>query len=211
MPAPPRFTLEEIQAHALAIVDRDGVAGLSMRTLAASLGTGPMTLYNYVADRTALEELIVDAIAAEATVPDPSPNWARDVKAIATAMWTTARKHPAAIPLVLTRRTSSEASLRAADALVAALARGGLGGVALLAAFRTVMSYVMGIAQAELAGPLSRGEDSDPSEAAKRIERLARPDYPSLAALAKVSRRSTPEKDFDRGLEIILRGLQRPK
>ena len=48
-----RFTLDEVQAAALEIVDRDGLSALSMRTLGTALGTGPMTLYNYVAEASA--------------------------------------------------------------------------------------------------------------------------------------------------------------
>ena len=50
-----RFSVAEVAARALEIVDRDGLDGLSMRTLAAALGTGPMTVYNYVKDRNHLE------------------------------------------------------------------------------------------------------------------------------------------------------------
>jgi AcrR family transcriptional regulator len=51
-----KFTADQIAATALRIVDESGVAALSMRTLAAALGTGPMTLYNYVSDKEGLEE-----------------------------------------------------------------------------------------------------------------------------------------------------------
>ena len=57
-----RFTTDEIAAAALRIVDESGVGALSMRSLAAALDTGPMTLYNYVADKEGLEELVVAAI-----------------------------------------------------------------------------------------------------------------------------------------------------
>ena len=65
-----RFTTDEIAAAALRIVDESGVAALSMRSLAAALDTGPMTLYNYVADKEGLEELVVAAIVAEVRLPD---------------------------------------------------------------------------------------------------------------------------------------------
>ena len=59
-----RFTTDEIASAALRIVDESGLAALSMRSLAAALGTGPMTMYNYVADKEGLEELVVAAVAA---------------------------------------------------------------------------------------------------------------------------------------------------
>ncbi|MGW4464844.1 TetR/AcrR family transcriptional regulator [Micromonospora sp. NPDC004704] len=199
-----RFTLADIQQHALAIVDRDGLAGLTMRSLAASLHTGPMTLYNYVDSREALEELVVDAVSARVEMPEPTDDWLADTRAVATALWRTFRAHPAAIPLVLTRRTSSRASLAPAEALAAALARGGLDGVDLFVAFRTVSAFVMGIAQAELAGRLSR--ENDAGSAAQRVAALAPDALPTLSKLAPVGAAFTGQ-EFERGLTVVLNGL----
>ena len=148
-----RFTTDEIAAAALRIVDESGVAALSMRSLAAALDTGPMTLYNYVADKEGLEELVVAAIVAEVRLPDPTDDWQQDAYAIANAMWQGVRAHPAAIPLVLTRRMSSATGFAAADALIAALSRAGLDDRDRLAAFHAILGFVTGAAQAELAGP----------------------------------------------------------
>src|SRR4051812_48071405 len=130
-----RFTTDEIAAAALDIVDAQGLAALSMRSLAAALGTGPMTVYNYVPDKEGLEELVVAAVGADVRLPAPTEDWRHDASAIADAMWHGIRAHPAAIPLVLTRRTLSATGFAAADALIAALARAGLPDRDRLAAF----------------------------------------------------------------------------
>ncbi|GLY99538.1 TetR/AcrR family transcriptional regulator C-terminal domain-containing protein [Actinoplanes sp. NBRC 103695] len=200
-----RFTLADIQQHALAIVDRDGLVGLTMRSLATSLQTGAMTLYNYVDSREALEELVVDAVSALVEIPEPTDDWLADTRAVATALWRTFRAHPAAIPLVLTRRTSSRASLAPAEALAAALARGGLDGVDLFVAFRTVSAFVMGIVQNELAGRLSH--EKDPASAAQRIGELAQGVLPTLAQLAPVGAAFTGQ-EFERGLTVVLNGIK---
>ncbi len=155
-----RFTTDEIATAALGIVDADGLSALSMRSLAAALGTGPMTVYNYVPDKEGLEELVVAAVVAEVRLPAPTDDWQHDAYAIADAMWRGIRAHPAAIPLVLTRRTLSATGFAAADALIAALGRAGLSDRDLLAAFHAVLGFVVGAAQAELAGPLTRGRDA---------------------------------------------------
>ena len=206
MARPARFAIEDIRAKALEIVDQGGLGALTMRRLAADLGTGPMTIYNYVDDRLGLEELVVDAVADGLVLPEPGEDWLDDVNAIATALWTAVRRHPAAIPLILTRRTSTPSSFRAADALVGALRRGGFEGAQLLAAFRAVTGFVMGIAQAELAGPLTSG--TGVLAAAGRIETLAGEDYPNLAALAGIGSASKPGEDFAGGLALVLAGLE---
>lgn len=204
-----RFTVSDIAATALEIVDRDGLSGLSMRSLASALGTGPMTLYNYVKDRGELEELVARAVVGEVKVPAPTEDWCEDVRAIAMAMWETMRRHPNAAPLVLTRRTVSAASYLAADSLIGALGRGGLTDVDLLAAFRAVLGLVMGSAQAELAGPLAgAGREQEQIAAAARIGALAGAEHPHIAALAQVSQRSTAAADFERGLGILLAGIK---
>jgi hypothetical protein len=86
-----------------------------------------MTVYNYVKDRDELEELIADAVLADVKLPGPSPDWLSDAKAIATAVWEAVLSHPKAVPLVLTRRTASAATYLAAERLIEALSRGGLG------------------------------------------------------------------------------------
>ena len=206
-----RFTTDEIAAEALGIVDAAGLNALSMRSLAAALGTGPMTVYNYVPDKEGLEELVVAAVVAKVRLPDPTDDWQRDAYAIAQAMWRGIRAHPAAIPLVLTRRTWSATGFAVADALIAALGRAGLADRDLLAAFHAVLGFVVGAAQAELAGPLTSGRDV--ADASDRIGSVAGATYPHIEALSKVAMRVSVEEDFDRGLGMLLDGIatRRPR
>ncbi len=200
-----RYTLAEVQAAALGIVDRDGLSALSMRTLGTVLGTGPMTLYNYVKNRDELEELVAQAVIADMELPDPCDEWSAEVRAVAGAMWDGVRRHPNAVPLVLTRRTVSASSYESAERLVGAFTSAGLADEALLAAFRAVLALIMGSVQVELAGPFA--DDRELGAAAAQIGSLAGDQYKKLSALAEVSRRSTPADDFTRALDMLLAGL----
>jgi AcrR family transcriptional regulator len=71
----PKFTRAQLQEAALALVDEQGLAALSMRTLAGALGTGPMTLYNYVKDRDELDALVVEAVLSEVKTARPRGDW----------------------------------------------------------------------------------------------------------------------------------------
>lgn len=203
-----RFTVAEIRAHAIGIVDRDGLDALSMRSLATALGTGPMTLYNYVKDRGELEALVAEAVLADVKLPAPSEDWLADVKSVATAIWESMRRHRNAVPLVLTRRTASDEGFATAERLIASLQRGGLNEHDLLAAFRGVLSLVMGAAQVELAGPGPEGDrEQANAAAAEDIGRLAGDRHPHMAALAATSRQSSMVADFDRALDMLLAGI----
>lgn len=130
-------------------------------------------------------------------LPEPTDDWQQDAHAIACAMWQGIRVHPAAIPLVLTRRMSSSTGFAAADALIAVLTRAGLADCDRLAAFLALLGLVTGTAQADLAGPM----------VAARIGSVAGADYPNVAALSTVAVETSVEDDFNRGLRMLLDGI----
>ena len=72
MPRPRSLTPDQIAAAALAVIDRDGLDALSMRTVARQLGIGAMSLYRYVTDRDQLEDLVVDLVLGAVDISLPS-------------------------------------------------------------------------------------------------------------------------------------------
>jgi AcrR family transcriptional regulator len=71
---PAQHTRAEITAAALRIADADGLEAVSMRRVAAELGTGAASLYRYVETRDELLDLMTDATAAEYRLrPPPGP------------------------------------------------------------------------------------------------------------------------------------------
>ncbi|HYC57460.1 MAG TPA: TetR/AcrR family transcriptional regulator C-terminal domain-containing protein [Candidatus Binatia bacterium] len=179
-----------------------------MRVLAARLGAGPMTLYGHVASREELDVLVVEAVLSQASWSrEPHADWRQEVREIALASWRAVRAHPHAIPLILTRRTRSPAALEAGEALLAALARGGLGGRRLLHAFRAITAFVTGFAQAELAGPLAANAGQTAAETIERVRALGDERFAQLVALADQAATSDPESEFLGGLDILIAGM----
>jgi len=212
MGRPATFSRDTLQHAALALVDRGGLSALSMRSLAAELETGAMTLYNHVADREDLDLLVVDAVLGEVRVPPAARySWKREVTAIATAVWRAVRAHPNVIPLILTRRTRSPASLAIAESLLAALARSGRTRRELLIAFRAITAFVMGFAQAEMAGPLSMGQGEQAIDMAAQVRALPPDRYPHLTVMAAEATKSQPELEFRSCLRALLDGLSGTK
>ncbi|MGH2725796.1 MAG: TetR/AcrR family transcriptional regulator, partial [Actinomycetota bacterium] len=63
------------------MVDREGLDGLSMRTLAKDLGTGAASLYWHVRNREELLHLMIDAVCAEIELPEPDASrWEEQLK-----------------------------------------------------------------------------------------------------------------------------------
>lgn len=205
----PKFTREQLQSVALAMMDAQGLEALSMRSLAQALGTGPMTLYNYVATREELDVLVIEAVAAGATwtVPE-NASWEEELLHVARAAWSAVRAHPNAVPLMLTRRSRSPAALKLAEALLSPLSRYGLKGGSLLIAFRSVMALIVGLAQAELAGPLAVKAGESASETIARFRALPPESFPNLRQVADAASRSTPSKEFEASLCLLIAGLK---
>ncbi|WP_432726127.1 TetR/AcrR family transcriptional regulator [Variovorax sp. W6] len=208
MGRPAKFTHAQLQSAALRLLDREGLSGLSMRALADELGTGAMTLYNYVPQREAINLLVVEAVIAEARWERrPDVDWREEVRAIATALWQAVRSHPHAIPLILTRRSRAPAVFEITEALLDALARSGRSGPSLLVAFRAVSALIMGLAQAELAGPLSLQAAESADDTIARFRALPPERFPHLIEIASAAIESTAEEEFNEGLDLLLAGL----
>jgi AcrR family transcriptional regulator len=74
MPTIP-LTRDRIVEEAIALVDEEGAAALSMRRLAARLGTSTMSTYHHLPDKQALREAIAVRIMSELAEPAPDTSW----------------------------------------------------------------------------------------------------------------------------------------
>ncbi|MFI6643356.1 TetR/AcrR family transcriptional regulator [Streptomyces sp. NPDC050504] len=91
----PAYSRTDIAAAGVRIADADGLEAVSMRKVAAELGCGTMSLYNYVPRKEDLYELMVDAVSGEYVLPDaPSGDWRADVVALAHQTRALMRRHP---------------------------------------------------------------------------------------------------------------------
>ncbi|GAA4088378.1 TetR/AcrR family transcriptional regulator C-terminal domain-containing protein [Streptomyces hundungensis] len=90
----PAFSRADIAAAAVRIADTEGIDALSMRRVAAEIGCGTMSLYNYVPRKEDLYELMVDAVSAEYDLCDPTGDWRADVLALAHQTRALMHRHP---------------------------------------------------------------------------------------------------------------------
>ncbi len=100
---PARYSRAEITAAALAIADSEGLDAVSMRRVAADLGTGAASLYRYVETRDELLDLMTDAPAAEYELPPPGGDWTADLIAVGEQMRVVFRRHRWLAGLCITR------------------------------------------------------------------------------------------------------------
>ncbi|WP_344279398.1 TetR/AcrR family transcriptional regulator [Streptomyces hebeiensis] len=100
---PAERSRREITAAAVELADREGLDAVSMRRLAATLGTGAASLYRYVATRDDLLDLMTDSTAREYRLSAPSGDWQADLLEIAHQARQIMRRHPWLPVLVVTR------------------------------------------------------------------------------------------------------------
>ncbi|BCJ58527.1 TetR/AcrR family transcriptional regulator C-terminal domain-containing protein [Micromonospora endophytica] len=196
-----RLSRERIIAAAVALLDAEGVAGLTMRRLAQQLAVTSTALYWHVATRDDVLDLAVDEIFAEVRLPAAGGDWRADVRAL-TGQWRTVMlRHPWA-PGLVGRPMLGPNVLARTEFLQSALVRGGFTGVRLAVTVRLLANYVIGAALTEAtwrqSGPEARAQarrriTSDPTA------------YPTLVASGHLDDQQWGDEVlFTRGVEAIL-------
>jgi AcrR family transcriptional regulator len=90
----------QIARVAIALADSEGLEAISMRRLAAKLGSAATSLYSYVANKSELYELVVDEVIGEIPLPEqPSGDWRTDLHQLAIDTHTVLSRHSWAILL----------------------------------------------------------------------------------------------------------------
>jgi AcrR family transcriptional regulator len=127
-PAKPALSQETIVDAAMALLESDGLDGVSMRRVAQSLDTGPASLYVYVKSRDELIALIMDRIAGEITLPavGAGADWREQLIDLLLASIKGLGRYPGiAVAMFATVPTGPNA-LALTDVILKLLAQGGL-------------------------------------------------------------------------------------
>jgi len=114
---------------------------VSMRALAQELGVPVMTIYNYVANKDALHELVINHVLRPVRVPAPDAGtWEERLKQLERD----ARSAMAALPgLSLDRRGSAEGT-RLAEGVMSILASAGFDDDDAAMAFAALFTFMLG-------------------------------------------------------------------
>jgi len=144
-----QISREAVLAAALTLADHQGLDAVTMHAVARALGVTPMALYRHVDDKNALLDGLVEQLLTEFPLPGAG-TWDERLTAIATGIRDTARRHPAAFPLLLTRPAVTPAARETRDAVLTALREAGLPDPE--RAERLISTAVLGFAASEASG-----------------------------------------------------------
>lgn len=225
----PRHALsrEVIIEAAIAAIDEDGLAHLTMRSLGARLGVEAMALYRYVNGREDLLEGVVDTLVEQIRVDPggrmkPADGWQGFLQWLAHSVRRVAVQHPTIFPLIATRHPAAPwlrpplRSLRIVDEFLEALTTRGFNDRQAVDAYRIFTSFLLGHLLLEVSGqgastnalqePLDEGDADIPSPTSADVD-LA--DYPTLLRTADMLAEDHTHDEFESALEALLDRLDR--
>lgn len=204
---PARVDRGEIVAAAKRIVDDEGIDRLTMRRLAADVGTTPMALYHHVRDKDGLLLLLLDDLVASTPRPRLPADPRRRVVAAFHALHRMLTANPWVVEVLSSDDLMHREGLWYVEQILDGLAGCGLEPDDAVRAYRLVWSYTIGdvIIRANAA---TRREHADRPNV--RDELLARSDprtHPRVAAVADRWASLTSRDDYRRGVDAIVAGI----
>jgi AcrR family transcriptional regulator len=206
-PAPERqpLTREKIVDAALALLEREGMQGLSMRKLAQELGTGAASLYWHVGDKEQLLGLLLDRIVGESEFPEPDPaRWREQVKELGRATRRLFAKHRDSAQLSLGRVPTGPKSLPAMENNLAVLAAGKIPARLVALAADMFALYVGAFAYEESL----QTQRVDTEQLAAYFKSLPPEDFPVMTRLADQLVAGDADERFEFALELLVSGLE---
>jgi AcrR family transcriptional regulator len=207
----PPLSRERVLRGAVAIADENGIAALTMRSLAHELGVKPMALYYHVANKAQILDGIVDLVFSEIELPHLDGDWRAEITRRSNSARRVLRRHSWAIGLMESRKDPGPATLRHHDAMIGTLRAAGFTVEMTAHAYALLDSYVYGFALQEASLPFS-GPDAVPDIAEPMIRQFPVGEYPHLVELT-TEHVLKPGYDFgdefEFGLNMILDALTR--
>lgn len=158
------MTTAAIVDAALEIVSTQGLAALSIRSVAKQLGLSPMSVYRYVDSKEALLDEIVLRVLDRMEIPHAaSSSWSERIITTMTAWRNLLIENAAVVPLLADRPVplGSEGFARIADNILANLEDAGIVGDDAVRGFWQIFSLTLGQVVFELPRRDLRDEDMD--------------------------------------------------
>jgi AcrR family transcriptional regulator len=210
------LSVERIVSAAMALTDREGLAAITIRRLAAELDASPMALYRHLASKDDVFDLLVDAAYAEITLPEHgSGEWRRDLGHAARTMRAAVNRHPWLVARLAEGPCLGPHALAHQEFCLAALDGLGLDISAMMSIVGMLSGYAINAAQFESAeAELNRRSGGSEHErqvaAGPYIERvvLASGQYPMLARWVREGEYADPDQLFELGLACLMDGVE---
>jgi AcrR family transcriptional regulator len=214
----PEHSRAEIARAAVTLADADGLAAVTMRAVAAAIGTAPASLYRYVTTRDELLELMADEVNGEFVFgPAGAAPPVAGLLALADQALDIYRRHPWLLAIAPGNGLPGPNALAYMEHVLAILAGTGLSGPAKLELIGLYGGTIRSFAQFEVDERRAGRDTTQWQQAAAvyLVQVAADGQHPNLAAALADSgappgagdAAAPDEPLFDRALTRILTGL----
>lgn len=197
-----------IAEEALALIDDDGVDGLSMRKLAQRLGVAPMSLYTYFPDRDAVLDAVAQLVLTEVEVPDEELDWRESIRRIMRSVRGIGLRHPRAAPLLARFPPRTLDAMAFVEAGFRAFRAAGFDDASTARCYRALAAYSLGSFDIELHDYFGRHPAGRPAEGSLEAPTVAK-HLPNVARIGPTLADQDDAAEFEYGLELLLTGFAR--
>ncbi len=192
---------------AVALIERDGPASLSMRRLGSELGVEGMAIYHHFQGRDELLAAMGDRLLEPLHELELGDDWRDACRRFAIALRDIAVIRPATFQLLGLQPLDTRAALEPVERLLGVLVGVGFGPAEALGTYRATVSYARGYALAEATGFTV---DASRPAGRERLAALPLSEFPILAGQAGELAKLDADSAFTLGLDALLFGLGGP-
>ncbi|MER5557381.1 TetR/AcrR family transcriptional regulator [Streptomyces sp. NPDC048491] len=128
-PAPRKepITVGRIADAALEVVATEGYDALTVRRVAAVLGTGPSSLYAHIVNKDDIDDLLIGRLYASIVLPEPDPAaWREQLTGVYTQIRDLYLEYPGVSRAALAMVPTNLETLRVGEGILAILLAGGI-------------------------------------------------------------------------------------
>ena len=205
-----QLSREVIIEAAAEVLASSGLAGLTMRRVADSLGVEAMSLYNHVRDKRDLLDGLATRALAKIAVPDPRLTWPERLRLLALDFYAILADSPWLVMALTAEQIEPRdpAILAAMAAALAIFEEAGLTPAQRVSAFRGFLALCLGMVLTHTIGLRMSLGQAEAEFAATDIDRWAVDVPPPMAALAPQFLLTRPADDLQFMLDAYIRALE---
>lgn len=209
-----KLSVDAIVDVAIRQLRERGYDAVTMRSIAAELGTGPASLYAHVAHRNELDSLVNARISSMASVPEPDPQrWDEQIAEVARELLRLYREHPGTARCTMGNMPASIEALDPVEKIFAILRAGGVPDQDAAWFGDQFALYVAAFAMEEdIWKSRARAENLTEEEAWDHIPpvfmTLPVDRFPVLTSIAGALMNGDSDVRFEFGVDLMIQGLK---
>lgn len=198
------LTPQEVAQAAFELLVTEGEHALTMRRLGEVLGVKAMALYNHFPDKDAILDAVASLALTKVPLPAVKGPWKSRIKALCQGIRGMARQYPNVFRVAMFRPAPPATALPEIEFALSAFADAGLAPAAQTVAYHTFRVWLRAFCLWEIE------ELQAPRAAMIDVAQLTT-SYPHTAAAVNALFAPDPDRMFEAGLDLLLRGTHNGK